>query len=39
MAVVVPSLTPDDYNCREWPPLPRGVVVPSLTPDDYNTPA
>jgi len=36
--VVVPSLTPDNYNLRSrW--IGRiQVVVPSLTPDNYNTP-
>ena len=35
--VVVPSLTPDDYNLALKLALKRIVVVPSLTPDDYNS--
>ena len=35
-AVVVPSLTPDDYNFADLLTLGGAVVVPSLTPDDYN---
>ena len=35
-SVVVPSLTPDDYNFLTAHSITASVVVPSLTPDDYN---
>ena len=36
MYVVVPSLTPENYNLEAVAELGTFVVVPSLTPENYN---